>query len=477
MGLEEIELPPKLMPLVRKPKRFKIAVGGRAGAKSVGFANIFVERVNKGFKVGCFREFQNTIKDSVHALIKSRIDYYKAPGFKITDKNITHGLGGHFSFVGLARNLQGVKSMHGFHYFWVEEGQFLSQESIDVLTPTLREENSEIWISANLMSSADPFSQRFIEPFKTELDKNGYYEDDLHLIIKINYNDNPWFFGTPLEQERIYDKQNLSRALYDHKWLGAYNDTVEDAIIQAEWFDAAIDAHEKLGFKPKGAVILSYDPSDLGTDDKGIVIRHGNVIVDAKSINYGDIAEGTDRALAQTEEVRADLFTWDADGMGLGLKRQIESALTGKRIDVRPFHGADGPDRPGEKYKPALGRVTGKEKTNKQVFRNKRAQFYMMLRDRFYNTFLAVEKGRYIDPDKLISISSNINHMQLLRSEICRIPRKFNNSGLLQIMSKKDMKALKIQSPNVADALMMSLSQPDILMPAEPIEFEQYVEA
>ena len=58
---------------------------------------------------------------------------------------------------------------------------------------------------ANPASSEDPFSQRFITPFQTELDQNGIYEDDMHLIIKMNWSDNPWFDDSGLEAERLFD--------------------------------------------------------------------------------------------------------------------------------------------------------------------------------------------------------------------------------------------------------------------------------
>jgi len=63
----------------------------------------------------------------------------------------------------------------------------------------------------------------------------------------------------------------------------------------------------------------------------------------------------------------------------------------------------------------------------------------------------------------MISFSSDIKDLQQLRSEICRIPRKPTGNGLIQIMTKIEMKRLlKIESPNLADAVMMSLITPEI---------------
>ena len=133
-------------------------------------------------------------------------------------------------------------------------------------------DNVSMIFVANPGSSNDAFSQRFIVPFQDELDRNGWYEDDLHLIVVMNYTDNPWYDDSGLEKERKFDYQHKPRAVYDHVWLGKYNDDVENSIIYAEWFDAAIDAHLNERFngqwKPQGIRVCSHDPSDLGPDPK-----------------------------------------------------------------------------------------------------------------------------------------------------------------------------------------------------------------
>jgi phage terminase large subunit len=116
------------------------------------------------------------------------------------------------------------------------------------------------------------------------------------------------------------------------------------------------------------------------------------------------------------------------------------------------FSGKGGVENPDDIYEDGKDRI---KKTNKQAFKNRRAQAYWLLRDRMYRTWRAVTKNEYIDPDELISFSSEIKDIHLLRAELCRVPQKKNNTGLLQIMSKDDMKALKIDSPNLGDSVMM----------------------
>ncbi len=469
--MERIKLPKKLKPLLTKKKRFKIIIGGRGSGKSHTVADLCIAAVaSEGIKVGCFREFQNSISDSVHSLISEEIERLEIPGFEITNNAIKYHGDEAFTFKGLARNPESIKSMHGYKRFFVEEAQTISYKSLKLLTPTLREEDSEIWMVGNPGSSADPFSQRFITPYKKQLDKHGYYEDDLHLIIVCNYEDNP-FFPQVLEEERAHDYIALDRAEYDHIWLGQFNDSVDNSIIRAEWFDAVIDAHKKLGFKPRGAVIGAHDPAD-NRDEKAIAIRKGSVFIDIQGTEDYDVNDACDWATGIAINHQSDLFTWDCDGLGLSLKRQVNDAFQGIKCEARMFKGSMAVDNPDAIYEPMDS--IHRPKTNRESFKNKRSQYYWLLRDRFYKTYRAVVHGDYIDPDELISISSDIEDIAGLRSEVCRIPLKPNPNGLIQIMSKQEMwDKHQIQSPNRADAMMMSMEIPDPIDEFAPLNYQK----
>lgn len=458
--MPRIQVPRKFRPVLTTKKRFVVLIGGRGSAKSESIGRFLTMKAQtEAADILCGREFQSSIDDSVHKLLKTLIqDTLKVDGFNVTDQKIDCLTGGGFRFKGFARNSSAVKSAQGFKYSWVEEAQTLSKESIQDLTPTIRAAGSQLFFTANPKSSADPFSKRFIVPYLKELDRNGIYEDEMHLIIVMNYRDNPWH--GELEAERQWDLANLPRAEYDHIWEGAFNDHVEDAIIPAEWFDAAIDAHIKLGFETRGVKVVSHDPSDKGPDLKGLCYRHGSVILDVQEKAGLDVNEGCDWALDYAIDVQADVYIWDCDGLGAGLRKQTLDAIAGKKMDHVEFRGGKGVDSPKQIYQKVDSHPNTKAKNNEETFKNRRAQYYWMLRDRFYNVYLAVEKGQYIDPDEMISLSSNISNMSALRAEICRIPRRPNGAGLIQIMSKEEMARMKIASPNMADSTMMSLATP-----------------
>ena len=457
--MPSLQLPDKLLPFLERPKRFCILYGGRGSAKSYSVAALcLMAAQTEGIKTACYREFMNSIDDSVHSLLKQQIESMQLSGFEIQNNQILFGGEAAFKFRGLARNTESVKSMSGFNRFWIEEAQTISEESLRVITPTLREEGSQLWMTANPRSRNDPFSKRFLVPFEHELNKSGIYEDDLHLIIRVNWDDNP-FFPEVLRQEMEYDRENTSTAMFRHVWEGDYYDSVEDALISVEWFEAAIDAHTKLGFKPEGPIIASHDPSDLGPDAKGYCLRQGSVILDVKEMITGDTNEGVDWAIDLARQRNADWFVWDGDGIGLGLRRQVMQSLDGSRINYEMFRGSEGAEDPMLYYGGDKGR------TNKDTFLNRRAQYYWKLRDRFEATWRAVTKGEYIDPEELISISSDIEYLDQLRAEITRIPQKRSNNGKLQVLSKVDMKKkpYQIESPNMADAVMMSMFSPKTL--------------
>ena len=454
--MPKMQIPKKLRRFIDTPKRFKIAIGGRGSGKSMSFADMcLMDAQTKGIKTACFREFQNSIDDSVHALLKSEIDRLNLQGYEIQNNQILLNDEPAFKFRGLARNPEGVKSMHGFQRFWVEEAQTISFNSLKALTPTLREEGSEIWFSANPRSSVDAFSQRFIKPYEKQLRRDGFYEDDLHLIVIINITDNP-LAPDVLKQEMEHDRALMSPALFQHIWEGEYYDSVEDNIIPTPWFDAAIDAHIKLGFEPSGALIASHDPSDEGGDSKGFALRKGSVVLEVCEKVTGDSGEGMDWALQKARQSQADWFVWDCDGLGISLKRQVDQELESTKMQKHQFRGSESPDDAAVPY-------SGSDsKTNKDTFFNKRAQYWWKLRDRFEATYRAVVKGEYVNPDDIISLSSEIDVLDQLRSEVCRIPQKRSNNGKIQIMSKIDMakKPYELPSPNMGDALMMSMFSP-----------------
>lgn len=457
--MPHLRLNRKLERFVTTSKPIKVCIGGRGSGKSIGVGDIMSMKMDtEGADIYCLREYQDSIGDSVHRVFEDSINTrLKLEGWDVQEKKVIAPNGAVTRYKGASRNPDSIQSAQGYKYSWFEEAHRASKASLDKLLPTIiRNPGAECWFTANPQSAADPFSQRFIKPYLSELRRTGTYEDEIHLIQVVNWRDNPWW-SSEQEALRQWDYENRPRAEYNWIWEGDFYDEVDNSIIPVEWFDAAIDAHVKKGFKGEGAIIAAHDPSDEGADAKGYALRHGSVVLDVAENPTGDSNEGMDWAIEKAIEAHADWFVWDCDGLGIGLKRQVDTALHGKHMDYFVFKGSEGVENPDHLFLDTDNPNNRNRKTNKDSLKNKRAQYYWRLRDKFYATYRAVVKGDYIDPDKMISLSSDIKCLDQLRAEVCRIPLKRNDNSKIQIMSKLEMskKPYELPSPNLADSLMM----------------------
>jgi len=202
------KLPEKLQILFEK-SRYKVLYGGRGSGKSWGIAQtLIVKGFQEPLRVLCAREIQNSIRESVHRLLSDKISELELDKFyKTTERSITGINGTEFIFEGLFRNVEKIKSLEGIDICWVEEAHNVSEDSWNLLTPTIRKEDSEIWVSFNPKYEDDPTYQRFV-----------VNAPDNCRAVLVNYLDNPWFpdvLQKEMEQDRARDK-----ILYEQKWLG-----------------------------------------------------------------------------------------------------------------------------------------------------------------------------------------------------------------------------------------------------------------
>lgn len=497
MTTAQIKIVDKLAWLFSRKKRLKIAVGGRGSTKTTAAADYVLACMEAGQLWCCGREFQNSIDESVHRTMLDEIERIGFEGFSSDKTHIEHESGGRNFYRGIARNITSLKGLlSGIDGIWVEEGETLSDATIRLLSASVRlsakdterlikgedVKMPEILITMNRGSAADPVSMEYLKAAEPALRRYGKYEDDFMAIVEVNYTDMPreWFINSGLEVERLRDKDKMSDAQYRHKWHGEYLDEVEGSIIKPEWFDAAIDAHKKSKvFEPYGAVIAAYDPFDDGDDAASLGVRHGSIIKSLHNKDSGEIDECTDWATGLAVKAGADWFYWDGDGMGTGLKRQVSIAFRGKHTQFEMFKGSlrgKAMDNAEDKYAPGLGEHQESQhpREYQDTFLNNRSRYYIDLADRFHKTYLHIVKGKYIDPDEMISLNSEgIYDIDMVRSQVCRIPTKPNSSGLIQIMSKAEMKTkLQLPSPNDADVLMMLMKAPKTIDFTEPQSFE-----
>lgn len=214
-----------------KPHRHKVAYGGRGSSKSRSFGAALCIFPQMGHeRILCTREFQTSIKESVKRLLEDEIERRGYQGFKIYRSEIAYpATDSLIMFAGLKTNPESIKSMEGVTKVWVEEAQTISQESIDLLIPTIRAEGSEIWWTFNRGMKTDPVDKMFFG-------KDGPPPDTL--IRKVNYYDNPWFPDV-LRQQMEWDRSR-DPDKYRHVWLGEPVAHSESQVFYGCWSIAPV---------------------------------------------------------------------------------------------------------------------------------------------------------------------------------------------------------------------------------------------
>jgi phage terminase large subunit len=264
---------PEKLEFLFEPHRYKVAYGGRGSGKSWGFARaLLIQAANRPLRILCAREIQKSIKQSVHTLLNDQIQALGLGAFyEVLEAEIRGKNGSSFTFTGLATNtVESIKSFEGCDIAWVEEAQTVSKKSWDILIPTIRKEQSEIWVSFNPDLDTDDTYQRFIvnKPENAE-------------VVKINWSDNPWFPRT-LEEERLHSK--ATNPDYENIWEGNCKAAKDGAIYASEIREA----------QENGRVTnVPYDPTlkvhvvmDLGWNDSMTIILVQRGVSEARIIGY-----------------------------------------------------------------------------------------------------------------------------------------------------------------------------------------------
>lgn len=328
-----IQFPSKLKCLFR-PKRLKVLHGGRGSGKSWAVARaLLLQGAQRPLRILCTREVQKSIKDSVHRLLTDQI---QAMGlgqqYEVLESEIRGKNGSLFVFAGLAQHtVESIKSFEGVDIVWIEEAQVVTKRSWDVLTPTIRKDGSEIWVTLNPDMETDETYKRFVD---------GQPEETEHaFVVQMNWRDNPWFPAT-LEAERqntlVRDPEN-----YQNIWEGAVRRVSEGAIYRYEI--------ERL-YDEKRVRPVPYDPLlrvhtvwDLGWNDAmtiGFWQRSG---AEMRCIDYIEESHRTiDWYVAQIEKRQyrwgTDFIPHDGASRNFQTGKSTEEILQamGRAVEVLP---------------------------------------------------------------------------------------------------------------------------------------------
>ncbi len=256
--------------LFDKDYRYLIYYGGRNSGKSyqVALALLLRGRAEK-LRILCTREIQNTIKDSVHKLLKDLINKYQLNDYRVTIESITNIVTGtEFFFKGLKRNTAEIKSMEGVDICWIEEGQSITDESLDILTPTIRKEGSQIIVTFNRFTELDPVYVKYVINQRPK-----------SLVKKVNFDvlEELGLLNNTIKQEIDYDREH-NPELYTYKWLGEPLGQADNATISRTDIMEAMSRE----VTDEGQTELGVDVARMGDDRTVLWKRKGHKTIGFK---------------------------------------------------------------------------------------------------------------------------------------------------------------------------------------------------
>jgi phage terminase large subunit len=253
----DIDIPAPFVELFAPSKQWRhlLYYGGRSSGKSTQVA---LSRLISGSKKRerglCTREFQNSISESVHQLLRDLIDKYKLHDWEAQREVIRNKkTGSEIYFKGLHNNAQSIKSTEGLDWAWVEEAQSVSSESIETLIPTIRKPGSYLIWTMNRQTENDPVWEKLATK-----------PDELTYIRKVNSD----AIESLLSDEIIHEREMMRKnnpEFYEHVWLGEPLTSNTGSVFGKQLAQAREDG--RIGSVPYDATTGVYTAWDLGIGD------------------------------------------------------------------------------------------------------------------------------------------------------------------------------------------------------------------
>jgi len=223
-------LVPPAFQFLWEPKRFIVAYGGRASAKSWSVARtLLVRGTEEKHLILCARESQSSIKESSYRLLCAQVraldleDFYAIGADKLTGRNGTEII-----FEGLFRNAERLKSYEGVSLVWVEEAHRVSERSWEDFVPTIRKAGSQIYITFNPSQADDPVWQRFVASERPEV-----------VARRVSWRDNPFLSAESIAEKDWCAATDIDQ--YRHVWEGEFRTVTEAQILRGKYVSQTFD--------------------------------------------------------------------------------------------------------------------------------------------------------------------------------------------------------------------------------------------
>jgi phage terminase large subunit len=239
----------------------------------------------------------------------------------------------------------------------------------------------------------------------------------------------PWYEKQCLELDPVVIAQELDLD---------YTASVEGIYIRSIWVKAAINAHLRIPEIEFGDNYIGLDVATEGSNKTVLTVRRGGLVLPPMIWSGVDTTQTSFKTDSYAREIGAVSVCFDADGVGAGVAGTL-SSIENKPYWVEPFHGASTKGM-------ELTFWSGENKTSKEKFKNKRAEAWGLVRERFKKTYEVMEGIKEHPPEELISIP---NHPDLI-TQLSQPTIKYDPSGKIVLAPKN----LLASSPDIADSLV-----------------------
>ncbi len=217
-----LDIPEKLIPIITEFNNYSYFMieGGRVSAKSQSVVRVvcYIGDQVRELRVVFGREIQETIEESIYALVKDIITQNNL-NYDVAATKIDHRANDTmFRFKGFREQGKvNIKGLEGVDILVIDEAQQLKKETIDIILPTIRKQNSKIFFMLNRTLKDDPI-------YVAMKDR----PDCLH--IHIDYHENKHC------PQKSKDEASLCKAIniedYNHIWLGQPRDSASNAAFR-----------------------------------------------------------------------------------------------------------------------------------------------------------------------------------------------------------------------------------------------------
>lgn len=221
-----------------------------------------------------------------------------------------------------------------------------------------------------------------------------------------------------------------SSPVFQARVLGEFPEQGDDALISLAWVEAAIERGNVMDPSDTGERQAGQDVARYGSDDSANALRVGSVVTRLETWSGNDTMQTTGRATQIARDHRARLAV-DVVGVGAGVYDRLrEMGVNATAVNV------------------------GEAARDKERFANLRAELFWNVREMLQNGDIAFAPDL---PRELLD---------RLTGELTALKFKINSRGQILLVSKDEMRAAGLPSPDLADALALAFAPAEMYAPS-----------